>query len=541
MKNILDKKFYVMLLGLLFFAPACTDLEEELYSDVTDENFFQTDDEFISALGGAYSSFYGIGNHSNLWSSNELSSDELVVTHKGGDWYDGGILLALHDHSWTPDNGFFNNTWGFLYGGINTCNRLIAQFGALDNENSAAYVNELRAIRAIWYMWAMDAFGNVPLVVGFSDDVPKNDANFQTGRTNVYNFVASELTEVVTTLDAQVGGNAYARVNQATAYAALAKLYLNAEVYTGTPKWTEAKAAVDAIEAFGTYSLAGDYKSNFSIENSGSTENIFVVPYDKVFAGGFNWVMMTLAYPSANVFELTEQPWNGYSTVEEFYNSYIDTLNNPGPVVAQWRGLAEFDPAGDLKTPNGRGTNDLRISNFLVGPQLTPAGTIAEDPAFDADDPDGTGLNFTPAINEIQPNGHRQAGARIGKYAYEQGGTANMSNDFVVFRWGDMKLVRAEANHRLGNSAAALAEVNEIRARAGVTAFTTLTDENLLAERGREMFAELSRRQDLIRFGKFTEGASWWAKESSDAKYNVFPIPQPQIDVNSTLTQNPGY
>ena len=83
MKNILDKKFYVMLLGLLFFAPACTDLEEELYSDVTDENFFQTDDEFISALGGAYSSFYGIGNHSNLWSSNELSSDELVVTHKG--------------------------------------------------------------------------------------------------------------------------------------------------------------------------------------------------------------------------------------------------------------------------------------------------------------------------------------------------------------------------------------------------------------------------------------------------------------------------
>mgnify|MGYP000167664395 CR=1 FL=1 len=79
MKNILDKKFYVMLLGLLFFAPACTDLDEELFSDVTDENFFQSDDEFISALGGAYSSFYGIGNHSNLWSSNEISSKPTFI------------------------------------------------------------------------------------------------------------------------------------------------------------------------------------------------------------------------------------------------------------------------------------------------------------------------------------------------------------------------------------------------------------------------------------------------------------------------------
>ena len=183
-----------MLLGLLFFAPACTDLDEELFSDVTDENFFQSDDEFISALGGAYSSFYGIGNHSNLWSSNEISSDEMVIATKGGDWYDGGILLQLHQHNWTPDNGFFNNTWGFLYSGINTANRLIAQFENIESDNSTAYINELRAVRAIWYMWAMDAFGNVPLVTGFSDEVPKNDADFQTGRTAVYTFVETELT-----------------------------------------------------------------------------------------------------------------------------------------------------------------------------------------------------------------------------------------------------------------------------------------------------------------------------------------------------------
>ncbi len=528
-----------MLLGLLFFAPACTDLDEELFSDVTDENFFQSDDEFISALGGAYSSFYGIGNHSNLWSSNEISSDEMVIATKGGDWYDGGILLQLHQHNWTPDNGFFNNTWGFLYSGINTANRLIAQFENIESDNSTAYINELRAVRAIWYMWAMDAFGNVPLVTGFSDEVPKNDADFQTGRTAVYTFVETELTAVIADLDASVGGNAYARVNQATAWAALAKLYINAEVYSGgaTSEWAKAINAVDQVETFG-YALESLYSSNFKQENSGSTENIFVVPYDKVFAQGFNWPMMTLHYASQSVFEFTEQPWNGYATVEEFYNSYIDTVNNPGTTGAVWRGLATPDPS-DLTKPNGRGTLDSRLSNFLVGPQLLPDNTQAQDPAADEDDPDGAGLNFTPESNVIYPNGWRQGGARIGKYTYEQGGTNSMSNDFVIYRWGDMKLIRAEANLRLGNDALALAEVNEIRARAEVTPFTVLTLDNLLAERGREMFAELSRRQDLIRFGKFDD--AWWEKEVSTSTYNVFPIPQPQLDVNSTLVQNPGY
>ena len=97
-------------------------------------------------------------------------------------------------------------------------------------------------------------------------------------------------------------------------------------------EWAKAINAVDQVETFG-YSLEGLYSSNFKQENSGSTENIFVVPYDKVFAQGFNWPMMTLHYASQSVFEFTEQPWNGYATVEEFYNSYIDTVNNPGPQV----------------------------------------------------------------------------------------------------------------------------------------------------------------------------------------------------------------
>lgn len=542
MKNLLKKKFFVLAIGLLFFAPACTDLDEELFSDVTDANFFQTDEEFIAALGQAYSALTGIGGHANLWSINEISTDELVVTTKGGDWFDGGVLIQLHDHSFTPANGFFNNAWSFVYSGINTCNRLIAQFGELGTPEAEAFIAELRGVRALWYYWALDAWGNVPLVIAFTDEVIGNASSLSAGRQAVFNFVESELNAIIPSLDETVGGTAYGRFNRATGYALQAKLYLNAEQWTGSARWADAIIAVNNVESYG-YALNSNYAANFQVENSGSNENIFVVPYDKVFAGGFFWNAMTGHYALQGVYEFTFQPWNGYATVEEFYNSYTDPTLNPGPQGPVWTGLAEFDAANPT-VPNGVGTQDSRLSNFIVGPQINPDGSLAEDPGFegadaDSPDPDGTVLNFTPANNEIFPNGWRQGGARIGKYEFEQGGTNNLSNDFVIFRWADLLLTRAEAQYRSGDAASALATVNEIRARAGVDAFTTLDDDNLLAERGREMYAEMTRRQDLIRFGRW--GDAWWEKPVSSEQYLVFPIPQPQIDVNNQLTQNPGY
>jgi len=246
---------------------------------------------------------------------------------------------------------------------------------------------------------------------------------------------------------------------------------------------------------------------------------------------------MTLHYASQGVFNLTSQPWNGYSTVEEFYNSYVDPTDNPGPQGDVWLGDCT-DGNGNLQLSTG--TQDSRLSNFVVGPQFNSNGTRATDPGADASDPDGAPLTFTPEINEIFPNGWRQGGARIGKYEYEIGGTPNMSNDFVIFRYADILLARAEALWQLSNSSTeALGIVNDIRSRAGVDDFTSLTPEKLLAERGREMFAEMTRRQDLIRFGKFND--TWWEKNASDAKYKLFPIPKAARDVNPGLTQNPGY
>ncbi len=545
MKNRFIKKIMLVGLSLSFVTFSCTNLDEEVYSSVTAESFFKTDDEFIAALGAAYSSFGGLGNHSGLWSTNELVSDELIITTKGGDWYDGGVLQQLHTHDYTPDNSFFNNSWTFLYGGVNTANRLISQFEELEasgNENAAAFIAELRAIRALWYYWILDGFARGPLVTDFkSTETPGNAT-----RQQLYDFVESEITDILPLLPDAKDATTYGRMTKWAALAIRTKLYLNAGVYTGTPQWAKAAADAKTIIDGTKYSLELNYADNFGVSNAGSGENILVYPYDKVFAEGFNWPMMTLHYASQSVFQLTQQPWNGYSVVEEFYNSYSDPVKNPGPQGPVWKGLSK--DANLDKIPDDVGTLDTRLSNFLVGPQYLPNGKQAQDPAFEGEtstqpDPDGAGLNFTPRLNQIGPNSWRQGGARIGKYKYEQGGTNNMSNDFVIFRYADILLARAEALWRIdAGSGEALTLVNQIRSRAKVTAYATLDADKLLAERGREMFAEMTRRQDLIRFGKFS--TAWGfksAKPESDTKYAIFPIPKQQLDINSKMTQNPLY
>jgi starch-binding outer membrane protein, SusD/RagB family len=545
MKKSIFKKMTMVGVGLLFFTQSCTDLDEELYSDLAADNFFKTDEEFVAALGAAYSSFAGLGNHFGLWTMQELASDELVITTKGGDWYDGGVLIQMHEHKYTIDNPIVNSAWGWLYGGVNTCNRLIYQFETLAEEqpdkaeNAEKYIAELRGLRAIWYYWLVDSFGNVPLVTDFTNtELPAT-----TPRAQIYAFIESELTDIIDILPVDKNSSTYGRMTKWVALAVRAKLYLNAQVYTGTAQWQKAADDAKAIIDGGKFNLEPVYASNFSIDNGGSNENIFAYPYDKVFATGFNWPMMTLHYASQGIYNLTAQPWNGYSAVEDFYNSYVDPAQNPGPQGPVWKGLAT--DANNDRIPETMGTLDERLTNFVVGPQYKQDGTRATDPGFEgatslAPDPDGAPLTFTPQINMIYPNGWRQGGARIGKYEYEIGGTPDMSNDFVVFRYADMLLVRAEALWRLNaGSTEALTLVNQVRERAGVSPYVSLTAANLLAERGREMFAEMNRRQDLIRFGRFND--AWWEKDASTSTYNLFPIPKAQRDTNNKLTQNPGY
>jgi hypothetical protein len=520
----------------LAFVSSCTKLDEndELYDTVITDNFNQTDREILSSVGAAYVGLYGFGGNNTMIPLNEVTTDEVVVPTRGADWGDGGHWVRLQTHAYTPEDPTPNNTWNFLYGGITTCNNVMTVLEPLGTPQSKVYINELRALRAIYYYWLLDMFGNVPIVVDFSNTTPPANKT----RLEVYNFVETELKACLPGL--QKTGPAddatYGRVNYYTAQAALAKLYLNAQVYTGTAKWDAAIAACDEIINSGKYALALNYVDNFVRDNKGGSEMIWAVPYDAVFATGFNMGMMTLSYLNQSTYNINAQPWNGFATIQEFYQSYIDPVQNPGP-QGQVVGVA---PSGAMTT----GTLDKRLSNFIVGPQFGSSGDRLLDGGADPSDPDGQPLTFTPYINELQPNAWRQSGARIGKWQFYKGMTENLSNDWAIFRYADILLMKAECVARKTgnwNDAVTLAIVNQIRTQhGGVTAFGSLTADTFLAERGREMFCETFRRQDLIRFGKYN---SAWRFHSADASphVNIFPIPATQINANKNLKQNPGY
>jgi hypothetical protein len=526
-----------LLTGVLL-AAACTNLDEKdiLYGNITSEDFYRNPQEIASAVASAYVNLYNFGGNNHMIPLNEVTTDEIVVPTRGADWGDGGHWVRLQQHTYIPTDPTPNNAWNTLYAGIANCNRVMAQLGNIsDTALARTYTSELKALRAIYYYWLMDMFGNVPLSIDFSIAEPLANSP----RLDIYNFIEKELLENAPALPHNGPGDGvnYGRVNYYTCYAVLAKLYLNAQVYTGTAQWDKAIAACDVIiNAPVGYTLSPDYHDIFSRNNTGNAEIIWAVPSDHVYATGFNLAMMTLNPLHQSTYNMSAQPWNGFATIQEFYQSYIDPTQNPGPQGE----VVGLDPKGTPTT----GTVDNRLSNFLVGPQFDAKGSRLMDGGADASDPDGKQLTFTPYINELQPNAWRQAGARIGKYQFYSGMGQDLDNDLVLFRLGDILLMKAEATARKNNNwnnGITLALVNQIRTVHGnVAPFATLDADKFLAERGREMFIECMRRQDLIRFGKYN---SAWRFHPPDARthVNIFPIPANQISANPKLQQNPGY
>ena len=501
----------------LLVAAGCTDLDETPFDEIPAADFGETEEQFIALIGAGYTSLYGyLGNHNSYWSLQEVSSDEMVIPTRGADWGDGGQWVRVHTHTMNPAEESVNNAWTFLYGGIATTNRLIESIEDLNPELAPPFINELRGLRALYYYSLMDLYGGVPLVTSFFNAQP-NPAN--ASRREVYDFVVSELIEIIPTLSPITDVSTYGRFNRNVARMLLAKVYLNAEVYAGESRYEESLAQIDSIINSGAYSLESDYFVNFNVDNIGSEENIFVIPYDEVFANNFNLGQMTLHYQSQNTFNSQEQPWNGYATLQEFYESYDENDARRGvPGDQQVRG------------------------NFLAGPQFAADGvTRLLDPAAEDGDPNGEELTFTPEINELQPGALRQAGARIAKFEFEQGFLQNLGNDFPIFRYADALLMKAECLLRLGERTDEATDlVNVVRARAGLEDLDGDVDlDELLAERGRELFAEGFRRQDLIRFGRWT--SPWWEKSSSPEFTTVMPIPAPQLQANPNLVQNQGY
>ena len=516
----MKKKFLLIftLTGLF----SCTNLDEEVYDTIIDENFYKTERQVLAASGPAYSNLRAYPNPESVWGLNTLTTDEIVLPTRGKDWFNGGIFQRMHRQQWTPTDPAINNAWNFVFVNVTTCNRLLYQFEQIENKSEPlqAIIKELRGLRAYYYFLGLDLFGNIPIVDRF--DVPEGFAPKNNTRQEVFNFVEQELLAVIPELSAKTDISTYGRFHQWAAYATLAKLYMNAEVYTGQPMWDKAIAATDAIIASGNYQVATDFFSNFVVKNESSKENIFVIPYDDKLpqdwgSGGitarmFQLQYWTLHFNGSQSFNMQQGGWNGFASVPSFYNSY--------------------DP------------EDIRRRAWLVGQQYSATGEML----YANQERAGQPLVYTVNLTSLEQSFENE-GARLAKYEYTGAANFTLSNDYVIFRYADILLMKAEALMRKNGGAAtaeAVTLVNAVRSRAfagnAAKLYTpaTLTLNALLAERGWEFAGEAWRRNDLIRFGQYNR--PWDFKPTaSPATTRIFPIPQNQINANPNLQQNPGY
>lgn len=506
MKN---KLYFSLLITLMFTMISCIDLEEKVYSDIPFDKFFSTEKEVLMNAGRAYTKLQPYTEEFSLWTLTEMASDEMVAPGRDdGFVWDNGRWDELHKHNYTSTNKILTLAWEFVFEGISACNEVLYETEAspIVFDGKERIVAEIKVLRALFYYWAMDNWGNIP----FTDNFIEKDLPLQKDRAFIFNFIESEINDNIDKLQRTPNTKYYGRVTKGMAFSLLAKLYLNAEEWIGTEMWAETVVACDSVINIGSYEIANDYFSNFFVYNESSQENIFVIPYHSIFTKDqFYWYTLTLNDASRATFEFDGQMWDEFVLEPPFYEKFEE--------------------------------NDIRRNSFLAGQQYDKNGN--EIFFIEGVNKDTTWFIYTPTIDNYMSR-KRWEGARCAKYEYQPGlryYVTDMENDFVIFRYADIVYTKLEALWRMGLASSYIdnPDVKKIRTRAGLSPYTVddLTDDELLDELGREFAWEGHRRQDQIRFGKW--GDPWWNKPPSGPNAKLFPIPQSVLNVNSNLVQNP--
>ena len=565
-----------MLLSSILLA-SCS-LDETPRSKFSEEEAFSTPKlVYVNTVANVYSSIgnglYG-SDGGSVHTFQEFSSDASMIPGRQGDWVDGGAWQNIFLHNFESSVSKYNDVWNNLYRVIGLANSSIDRLNKYLGEHPeyAEYVYELRALRAVYYYYVMDLFGQVPLVV--SSAVSANDVE-QSNRSDVFKFVTSELAECIPHLSdskSQNEGEYYGRITKAVAYMCMAKCAINAPVYTiddttptsysafvGTDKsgkataseeqgktvsemgkninitldgktrnaWKTAVYCADQIASLG-YRLQPSYADNFIVTNQNSVENIWTRPNDCVNykIEDYN-IVRTLHYNHGGA--IGYEGWNGACSSKQQMLVYDYGTDNPDP--------------------------RLKLNFYTDKDYMEETGKAVEDGAT------GKDLEYMPMAVKVDfsaaddPHAMKCAGARMKKYEFDKSATQQYSfnNDLVIWRYADVLLLKAEAEYRMGNKAEALTIVNEVRARVAATPRTELTLNDILNERMLELAWEGVRRQDQIRFCTFTEPTADRFKgvthNASAGDYNddtqgytmVYPIPYAVLNLNKKLNQNPGY
>lgn len=511
------KILMVLFPALVFFS--CTKLNESFKGELDDDRNVTASGLLINAYNSIAGPFQGNGN---IWSVTTITSDEAIAPTRGGDWYDNGLWQALHAHSWNADHEFVAGSFTSM---------LTAQFAAsnvLEFNPTPQQAAEARFLRALSMYWVLDGFDQVP----YREDLRDYKIMPVTLRgTEAADFIINELNDIIATLPDT--GPAYL-ANKNAARALLMKVYLNYGVYENRaaptfPKMNEVIAQADAIINSGQYTLNDNFFDIFAPDNHvKSTESIFSFYNSNADNRGQNVQGFTFMVHHYN---MNPSGWNGFATLSDFYDKFEPNDKRLG---------GYYDYPAALPNPGKRAN-----VGFLIGRQYN----LTTDEPLNARNPSTAPLTFTKGVklSEPDPNTLEVTGVRVVKYPYDYiHKDAQSDNDYVMFRLGDVLLMKAEAILRGGTGTAAgpygstaLEIVNYLRNKRGTSALAAINLDVMLDERGREMYWECWRRNDLIRFGKFL--SAWQEKGPSDPRNLLFPIPSNQLAVNPNLEQNPGY
>ena len=533
MKTTISKSFIILSIIALSLTSCLKDLDRTPFYGLNTESVYADPDNYIEVLAKLYAGFTTTGNQgpagkpdisgidegfSNyirvFWNLQELPTDEAVCG-----WNDPGIP-ELHEMSWSSDNSWVKGMYYRIYFQIPLCNEFIREtsdeklndrgFSAENINKIKNYRNEARFLRALTYYHAMDLFGNVPFVT--EEDASGSFFPEQISRNDLFNYIEGELKDVENLL-LEPDQNEYARADKAAAWTLLAKMYLNAEVYTGQARYSDAVAYCDKILGAG-YTLESKYTNLFLADNHLSNEIIFPITSDGKFTTSYGITTFLVHAPVGGSMKPLEfgisGGWGGYRTTSAFVAQFPDTLDGRYLFYTDGQNLSVNDTVNGVIKLSANFTDGWAIAKWR---NVTSAGVIGSDPT-------GTFVD----------------------------------TDYPLFRLADVYLMYAEAVLRGGggDQGKALDLVNQLRERAygnNSSSVSSLDLDFLFAERSREMQWEGTRRTDLIRYGRFSGGTYLWPfkggvqpEGASVPEYlDLFPLPASDIIANPNLKQNPGY
>jgi len=515
------KKTYISIFVSLCFSiifSACTNLDETLYDRISATNFYKTPEEVNAGLTDVYYRFNVAHNFLNQWQLQECSTDHAMCP-----WGDGNVFKQAQLHTWDATHGPMREVYTNIFSCIAACNSFIETLKLAKLSNGPAIEAEVKTIRAYSYMELIDLFGNVPIVTVAQIDPQNLPTNkpIVDQRKKVFEFIEAELKDAILNLvslkDVADKQGYYPRVAKETAQSLLAKLYLNAEIWSGTARWQDCANACDDVINSDVYSLPTIY---------GGIWKAFA-PDNEIAANNKEIILGLSKENIAN--------WDPAT------GNWINTLSIHPELKGAWRNGKNLNI-----TYAGWGGPSVLDEHFMIYDSLDFRRTLILKGKF-YDQNNKLLIDIKPYSNtDIFAFNNPKEGLSCIKYQPDPTVLTNFArNDMILLRYADILLSKAEAIYRLspGNKSTAEALITQVYARNFQIprTFTINSLDDILQERSREFLWENTYRTDLVRFGKFITTRTKWKTTDDPAYRNIFPIPQSEMQTNPNLSQNPNY